>query len=95
MSDGKVEIDIELNDDGVQSDAQKIGKGIGESVSSGVQGGTDKAGSAFGNLKSKATSAFKGIAAAAVGVKLGGMAKEAINVSEQMQCILKALYFEL
>lgn len=80
MADGRVEIDIELNDDGVQSDAQKIGKGIGESVSSGVQSGTDKAGSAFGNLKTKATTVFKGIAAAAVGVKLGSIAKDAINV---------------
>ena len=91
MADGKVEIGIELDDDGVKKDAEKAGReagdGFGEGFNSGSGGGIKKVGATLAQL---------GIAAAAAGaaatLAVGKAALEAYATFEQLEGGIKTLF---
>ena len=93
MADGKVEIGIELDDDGVRKDAEqagrKAGDGFGEGFNSGSGGGIKKVGATLAQL---------GIAAAAAGaaatLAVGKAALEAYASFEQLEGGIKTLFGE-
>ena len=93
MADGKVEIGIELDDDGVKKDAEqagrKAGDGFGEGFNSGSGGGIKKVGATLAQL---------GIAAAAAGaaatLAVGKAALEAYASFEQLEGGIKTLFGE-
>ena len=93
MADGKVEIGIELDDDGVKKDAEqagrKAGDGFGEGFNSGSGGGIKKVGATLAQL---------GLAAAAAGaaatLAVGKAALEAYASFEQLEGGIKTLFGE-
>ena len=93
MADGKVEIGIELDDDGVRKDAEqagrKAGDGFGEGFNSGSGGGIKKVGATLAQL---------GIAAAAAGaaatLAVGKAALDAYASFEQLEGGIKTLFGE-
>ena len=93
MADGKVEIGIELDDDGVKKDAEqagrKAGDGFGEGFDSGSGGGIKKVGATLAQL---------GIAAAAAGaaatLAVGKAALDAYASFEQLEGGIKTLFGE-
>lgn len=93
MADGKVEIGIELDDDGVRKDAEQAGRKAGDSFGEGFDSG-----SGGGIKKVGATLAQLGIAAAAAGaaatLAVGKAALEAYASFEQLEGGIKTLFGE-
>ena len=93
MADGKVEIGIELDDDGVKKDAEQAGRKAGDSFGEGFDSGSSR-----GIKKVGATLAQLGIAAAAAGaaatLAVGKAALEAYASFEQLEGGIKTLFGE-
>ena len=93
MADGKVEIGIELDDDGVNKDAEQAGRKAGDSFGEGFDSGSSRGIGKFG-----ANLARLGAAAAAAGaaasIAVGKAALEAYASYEQLEGGIKTLFGE-
>ena len=93
MADGKVEIGIELDDDGVKKDAEqagrKAGDGFGEGFDSGSSRGIGKFGANLARLGAAAAAA-----GAAASVAVGKAALDAYASFEQLEGGIKTLFGE-
>ena len=93
MADGKVEIGIELDDDGVKKDAEqagrKAGDGFGEGFDSGSSRGIGKFGANLARLGAAAAAA-----GAAASIAVGKAALEAYASYEQLEGGIKTLFGE-
>ena len=93
MADGKVEIGIELDDDGVKKDAEQAGRKAGDSFGEGFDSGSSRGIGKFG-----ATLARLGAAAAAAGaagaIAVGKAALDAYGQYEQLVGGIETLFGE-
>lgn len=83
--DGKVELEIELKSDGIDSQARKLGKQAGESVAAGITGGTGKAGNALKSLKGTFGSAFAAIGGIVGTFSMGAVINQIMSVGQAFE----------
>lgn len=85
MSDGQIEIGVEIEDEGISSEASKVGKEAGKGIESGIKDGTEKSGGLLETLKGKFSGVFAAMGGIAAGFSLANVAGEIVDTGRQFE----------
>lgn len=85
MSDGKVEIGVEIEDEGIGSEASRAGREAGKGIEEGIKDGTEKSGGLLEGLKGKFSTVFAAMGGIAAGFSMANVASEIVDTGRQFE----------